>query len=97
MVQILDRLASGTFPEIVETGDEDQAAARRIQHKADVAKICMRDVLQLRHRPRRPNAYHGPRGVKLAKESFDLSGSSRLTERDVDGGKNPARERQKVR
>src|SRR5437764_418446 len=96
MVQILDRLAGCALPEIVETGDQNQAAARRIQSKADIAKIRMRDVLQLGQRAGRPNAYHGPSGVEPPKEFFDFGNSSWLLERDVNGGKNSARERQQV-
>src|SRR5256885_5169684 len=97
MVQILDCLAGSAFPQIVETGNEDQAAARGIQGKADIAKIRMRDVLQFRQRAGGPDTYHGPPGVKLSKESLDFGASSRLIQRHVDGGENPARERQKVR
>src|SRR5215472_4340459 len=96
MVQILHGLARSAFPEIVETGDKDQASSRRIQHKTDVAKVRVCDVLQLRQSACRPDTHHRLSRVKLAKQSFYFSGGFLLIQRDVDGRENPARERQEV-
>src|SRR5690242_1261471 len=97
MVQILHSLSGGPFPKIVETGDENQAAPGRIQNETDVAKIRVRDVLQLRQHPSAPDTNHGPSGIKLTKQSFDFCSRLFLIECYVDGGENPARERQQVR
>src|ERR1700722_4941335 len=97
MVEILNGLAGGTFAEIVETGDHDQALAGLIQGKTDVTEVGVGDVLQLGQSARGPDADHGPASVKLAIEGFDDLRRSLRGKRDVDRRKNSARERQEVR
>src|SRR5258708_8073397 len=97
MVEILHGLGGGAFSKIVEARDDDQAATRFVQREADVAKIGVRDVLQLRQCAGSPDANHGTAGVELAVERLDVRSGLRLGERDVDGGKNTAREREQVR
>src|SRR5260370_2067573 len=97
MVEILNGLAGSAFSKIVEARDDDQAASRFVERESDVAKIRVRDVLQLRQCAGSPDADHGTAGVELAVESLDVRSGLRLGERDVDGGKNTARERGQVR
>ena len=96
VVEILHGLPGGAFPEIVETGDDDEATSGFIQSKADVTEIGVCDVLQFRQRARGPDADHGPPGVELAIERFDVCGGLRGIEIHIDRGKNPARERQQM-
>src|SRR3982074_27945 len=97
MVEILHGLAGGAFSKIVEARNDHQTAAGFVQRESDVTKIGVRDVLQLRQRAGWPNADHRAAGVELAVERFDVRGGLRLGERDVNGGKNAAREREQVR
>src|SRR5882672_297468 len=96
MVEILNGLAGSAFSKIVEARDDDQAASRFVERESDVAKIRVRDVLQLRQCAGSPDADHGTAGVELAVESLDVRSRLRLGKRDVNGGKNAARKRQQV-
>jgi len=51
-VKILHGLPGGAFPEIVETGDDDEAASGFIQGESDIAEIGVCNVLQFRQRAR---------------------------------------------
>jgi len=95
-LKILHGLAGGAFSEIVKARDEDQAASRVVQRESDIAKICVRDVLQLRQAAGGPDAHHRPASVEPAIERFDVRGSLRFGEGDVDGRKNAARKRQQM-
>src|ERR1700722_7326892 len=97
MVEILNGLAGGTFAEIVETVDHDQALAGLIQGKTDVTEVGVGDVLQLGQGPRGPEAAKGRVSEKFAIEGFDDLRRSLRGKRDVDRRKNSARERQEVR
>src|ERR1700684_1158888 len=97
MVEILDGLACGAFAEIVEAGDDDQSPARLVQGEADVTEIGVRNVLQFRQRARGPDADHRTARVELAIEGFDGVRRLLVSERDVNRGKDAARERQEMR
>ena len=97
MVEILNGLAGSAFSKIVEARDDDQAASRLVQCESDVAKIGVRDVLQLRQRFGGLDANQGAAGVELAVERLDVRSSLGFAERNVDGGKNAAGERKQVR
>src|ERR1700688_79005 len=97
MVEILNGLAGGAFAKGVEAGDNDQTLSGFIQDKADVTEIGVGDVLQFEQSARRPDADHGTAGGKLAIESFDRLRRLLSGERDVNGGKDAAREWQQVR
>src|SRR2546421_5596352 len=90
MIKILHGLAGSAFSKIVEARDDDQAASRLVQRESDVAKIGMRNVLQLRQRADGPDANHGTAGVELAVERLDVSGGLRLPQAGGDGGKKTA-------
>src|SRR5258707_14081802 len=96
MVEILHGLAGGAFSEIVKARYEDQAASRMVQRESDIAKICVRDVLQLRQAAGGPDANHWPAGVEPAIERFDVRGSLRLGGSEVDSGKNCAGKREQM-
>src|ERR1700682_6777923 len=95
MVEILNGLAGSAFSKIVEARDDDQAASRFVERESDVAKIRVRDVLQLRQRAGSPDADHGTAGVELAVEGLDIRGGLRLARRGVNGGKDTVREWEK--
>src|SRR5256714_3010291 len=96
MVEILYGLAGSAFSKIIEARDDNQAASRFVQCESDVAKISVRDVLQFGERPGAPQANHRAPGIELAVERFNVRGSLRLGERNVNGGKNTACQRQQV-
>jgi hypothetical protein len=54
-------------------------------------------MLQLGQFARGPDAHHGAPCIELAVERFDGFAGLRLGERDVNGGKNSARQWQQVR
>jgi hypothetical protein len=45
VIEVLNGLARRAFAEIVQARHEDQTATRLIQREADIAKICVRDML----------------------------------------------------
>src|SRR5260370_42294099 len=97
MVGVLSGLDGGAFSKIVEGREDVQAASRFVQGESDVAKIRVRDVLQLRQRAGRPDTNHRAAGVELAIERLDVGGGLRFAERNADGRKNAARARQQER
>ena len=97
MIEILHGLASGAFSKIVEAIDDDQAASGVVQCESDIAKIGVRDVLQLRQRSGGPDTNHGAASVELTVKRLDVRGSLRFTKRDVDRGENAAGEGKQVR
>ena len=96
-IEILDGLAGRAFAEIVEARDNDKALAGRVQGEADVAKVGVRDVLELGQRPCRPDADHRAPGVELAIEGFDGIGGMGRAKLDIDGGKDSAGQREEMR
>jgi hypothetical protein len=44
-IRDLDRLAGGSFSEVVENGDDDETAAARVHARRDVAEVRSHDVL----------------------------------------------------
>ena len=97
MVEILHGLAGSAFSKIIEARDDNQAASRLVECESEVAKISVRDVLQFGQRAGGPQANHRAPGIELAVERFDVRGSLRFAEGNVNGGKNTACERQQVR
>src|SRR6184192_1308175 len=91
MVEILHGLARGAFAEIVETRNDDEAAARAIEDEAEVGEIGVGDVLDFGNRTAFRDAYHRAASVGFAIERFDGVRGLRLGERDVDRGENAAR------
>src|SRR6266851_3010173 len=68
-----------------------------VQGEADIAKVGVRDVLELRQLASGPDAHHRAPGVELAVGGFNGFGGMRGAERHVDGRKNSAGQRQKMR
>ena len=68
-----------------------------IEGKPDVAEIRFDDVLKFRNGASGPDANHGAIGIELAVDGFDRLRCLRFLECDVDGRKNTARYRQKMR
>src|SRR5215470_3945611 len=97
MIEILNGLARGTFAEIVQTRDDDEAAAGVVEHEADVGEVRMRDMLNFRKRTGFPDADHGTASIGLAIKSFDRFGSLRHRKRHVNRGENSSRDRKKMR
>ena len=54
-------------------------------------------MLQFRQRAGRPDAHDGPAGIEAAIGRFDVGARLRGAERNVNGGKNSASEREQVR
>src|SRR5207244_10432160 len=65
--------------------------------KSDVAKYSVRYVMQLGKRAGGLQANHRAPGIELAVERFDVRGSLRFGEGNVNAGKNTACQRQQVR
>src|SRR5579859_538686 len=97
MIEILNGLARGAFAKIIETRDDDEATAGRIEREAEVGEIGVRDVLNFRQCAGLPEADHRTARVRFAIESFDGLGRLRLGERDIDRGKDAARDGKKMR
>src|SRR5256885_13707776 len=97
MVEILNGLARGAFAEIVETRNDDEAAAGAIEDEAEVGEIGVGDMLDFRKRAGLPDADHRAASVSLAIKRFDGVRGLRLGERDVDRGKNAARNGKEMR
>src|SRR5258708_8351517 len=83
--------------EIIEGGNDDEAFDGIVQGEPDIAKIGVRDVLQLGQRAGGPDADHGTTSVKFSEDGFDGFGRIGGTERHVDGGKNPASQWEEMR
>src|SRR2546429_605845 len=97
MVEILNGLARGAFAEIVETRNDNEAAAGAIEDEAKVGEIGVRDMLDFRKRAGFPDAEHRAASVRFAIKSFDGVRGLRLGERDVDRGENAARNGKEMR
>src|SRR5260221_14559386 len=97
MVEVLHGLACGTFAQIVETRNNDEAAAGPVEDEAEIGEIRMGDVLDFGKRARLPDADHRAASVGLAIESFDGFGRLRLGECDVDRGENAPRNGKQMR
>src|SRR5882724_151100 len=97
MVEILNGLARGAFAEIVETRNNDEAAAGAIEDETEVSEIGVRDVLDFWKRTGLPDADHRAASVGFAIKSFDGVRGLRLGERGVDRGENAARNGKEMR
>src|SRR2546430_2093904 len=97
MVEILHGLARGAFAKIVETRNDDEAAAGAVEDEAEVGKIGVRDMLDFGKRAGFPDADHRAASVGFAIKRFDGVRRLRLGERDVDRGENAARDGKEMR
>src|SRR5882724_8801774 len=97
MVEILNGLACGAFAEIVETRNDDEAATRAVEGETEVGEIGVRDMLDFGKRTGLPDADHRAASVGFAIKRFDGVRGLRLGERDVDRGKNAARNGKEMR
>src|SRR5439155_5254022 len=97
MIESLYCLACRAIPKIVQARNDHQAATRRIEREADVREIGVCYVLQLWQGAGFPDADHRAASVRFAEKRFDAFRRLRFLERDVDRGKNSARQRKQMR
>jgi len=87
----LDCLPSGSFEEIVEAGDHDQALSVGCQSKAKVTEVCADDMLNLWQLWRGVNSDQWTALVEAVEHIGDCGCVGRLSESKVDGRQDAAR------
>ncbi len=96
-IHILDRLAGGALEQVIEAADEDQPLAIGCEMEADVAKIGVRNVLDLGQVSGGADADHGAGAIELAQGPLDGFRLLRGREPDIKSGEDAAWNGQQMR
>src|SRR5438128_1521187 len=95
--QTYSGISCRTLQQVVDAGDEHQAASVVIQAKTEIAIIGVQGKLNLRQLWRGKHPHPALAAVKIAEAGFHLTWSHLVIQMNVDGRKNSPRNRQKVR